>query len=405
MPALDRDLLLSILSEPCAPFREGRVIARLRAILDEACVPYFADTIGNLVLGARDAREYAALTREKTTEPLRVFIAHLDHPGFHGRKWISDTELEVEWHGGSPNAFIDGAKVWLADAKGSIGEGRFSAVKMTPSGRSIDSGTIRVDAGLRSSHSGPGSIFGGFAFRSPVWQEGKLLYTKAADDLVGAYAITQLAIEHFGVRRSGSSSRSRKKPASRKKRPPFLGLLTRAEEVGFIGAIGHFELGWLTRSKRPVLCVSLETSRTLPGADIGKGPVVRLGDRATVFDQKALRVFTQLATEVLPERHQRRIMDGGSCEATAATAYGLRSIGISVPLGNYHNQSFEGGPDAAGPSGPAPEFVSLDDVEGLLTLCDALLKPKLPWDDAWKPRVAEFRKELKKYRPLLKSGP
>lgn len=387
----DKALLLSILSQPSAPFREGHVIARISKALDEARVPYFADPIGNLVLGASGQKSYLAMLREKTSEPLRIFIAHMDHPGFHGTAWKSATALEVKWHGGSPTQLIEGAKVWLADRSRALGYGKFSSVEMIPSGRAIKSGTITVAASLKTMNPDATKVYGGFGFREPVWQEDELLYTKAADDLVGSFAIVSLAIEHFKNRK--------------KKAPPFLGLLTRAEEVGFIGAIGHFELGWLDGARRPILGVSLETSRTLPGADIGKGPVVRLGDRTTVFDPGALRVFSELARTVLPDLHQRRIMDGGTCEATAATAYGLPCVGISVPLGNYHNQSFEGGPDSAGPNGPAPEFVHLQDVAGLLELCRGLLMPKLPWATAWHPKLKEFRKELKGYRGLLRSGP
>lgn len=391
----DRTLLLSILSQPSAPFREAHVISRICEALDEARVPYFSDPIGNLVLGVSSKKEYLSLTREKNSEPLRVFIAHMDHPGFHGAAWKSETELEVKWHGGSPTQHIEGAKVWLADRERSLGHGKFTSVKMIPSGRAIESGVIEVSTALKDQHSDARMIYGGFGFREPVWQEGELLYTKAADDLVGSFAIVTLAKELF----------AKSKGKGKTKHPPFLGLLTRAEEVGFIGAIGHFELGWLNGAPRPVLCVSLETSRTLPGADIGKGPVVRLGDRTTVFDSAALRIFSELARTVLPDKHQRRIMDGGSCEATAATAYGHSCIGISVPLGNYHNQSFEGGPDSAGELGPAPEFVHLEDVAGLLELCRGLLKPKLPWADAWQPKLKEFRRELKNYRALLRSGP
>lgn len=132
---------------------------------------------------------------------------------------------------------------------------------------------------------------------------------------------------------------------------------------------------------------------------------MRLGDRTTVFHPGALRVFSLLAQKVLPENHQRRIMDGGSCEATAASAYGFPSIGISVPLGNYHNQSFEGGPDSRGPLGPAPEFVHTEDVAGLLKLCHSLIKPGQQWSDPWQDKRKEFKKELSKYRPLLRSGP
>jgi endoglucanase len=165
------------------------------------------------------------------------------------------------------------------------------------------------------------------------------------------------------------------------------------------------ELGWLPRAKRPVVCVSLETSRTLPISAPGKGPIVRLGDRATVFHAASLKVFSDLAAKILPEKHQRRIMDGGSCEATAATVYGLQAIGISVPLGNYHNQSLEGGPDSRGPDGPAPEFVHLDDVAGLLELCHGLLTPGLPWASAWEERKKQFKKSLKNYASLLRTGP
>jgi putative aminopeptidase FrvX len=402
---LDSSLLLSILTQPSAPFREGHVIRRIRQALDDAQVPYFADPVGNLVLGVASRKEYERLAREKSAEPLRVFIAHMDHPGFHGAAWSSSGALEVKWHGGSPTQHLEGAKVWLADAEGSLGEGSFVSVKMIPSGRAIDSGTVQVPVGLRQRRPDASKIFGGLAFRAPVWREGDLLYTKAADDLVGAFSIVSLALDLFGGGKSGSAKApKRRKPATGKK-PPFIGLLTRAEEVGFIGAIGHFELGWLKGARRPVLGVSLETSRTLPGAEIGKGPVVRLGDRMTVFDSSALRVFSLLAEKHLPGKHQRRVMDGGTCEATAATAYGIPCVGISVPLGNYHNQSFEGGPDSAGPLGPAPEFVHLDDTAGLLELCRALLTPKLPWAQPWAPKLKEFKKEYAAYKPLLRSGP
>ena len=193
----DRTLLLSILSQPSAPFREAHVISRICEALDEARVPYFSDPIGNLVLGVSSKKEYLSLTREKNSEPLRVFIAHMDHPGFHGAAWKSETELEVKWHGGSPTQHIEGAKVWLADRERSLGHGKFTSVKMIPSGRAIESGVIEVSTALKDQHSDARMIYGGFGFREPVWQEGELLYTKAADDLVGSFAIVTLAKELF----------------------------------------------------------------------------------------------------------------------------------------------------------------------------------------------------------------
>jgi hypothetical protein len=112
-------------------------------------------------------------------------------------------------------------------------------------------------------------------------------------------------------------------------------------------------------------------------------------------------VLSEIAKNILPKRHQRRIMDGGTCEATAATAYGLPAIGISVPLGNYHNEGFEGGPDCRAPRGPAPEFVHLDDIEGMLMLCRALMRGRWPWGSPWTTQRRSMKKMLREYHDLL----
>ncbi|MFM8270224.1 MAG: hypothetical protein ACKN9V_08560, partial [Pseudomonadota bacterium] len=97
--------------------------------------------------------------------------------------------------------------------------------------------------------------------------------------------------------------------------------------------------------------------------------------------------------EKLKKNFQRRVMDGGTCEATVAVANQIPAIGISIPLGNYHNQGFEGGPDCRRPEGPAPEFVDLADIKGMLNLCEGLLEDGLPWQDPW----IEKRRQLLSY--------
>lgn len=403
--------LETLLSQPTSPFRESHVVGAVRHELDQAGVPYFLDSIGNIIVGVSGKAEYMrwlkpSAGRQTQKEPVRLFIAHMDHPGFHGKAWKSPTELEVVWHGGSPTQFIENSRVWLADAEGNYAEGHIRAFQLLESGRALRSATVEIPLeNRREPHLKATELFGGFSFREPIWQEGKLIYSKAADDLAGVFAIVTLAKELLG-RKKGRGGKSKGKKA-----PAFVGLLTRAEEVGFIGAIGHFEQFsslWNQSAKAkpvpPVLAVSLETSRALPGAEIGKGPVVRLGDRFGVFDARALQVFSALAEKVLPGKHQKRVMDGGTCEATAAMVYGLPSIGISVPLGNYHNQSFEGGPDSAGDLGPAPEFIHSDDLLGMLELCRALVKPGLTWANPYVPKLKQFKESLRKYRPLLKSG-
>lgn len=387
-------LLYEILSQPTAPFREGLVRSTISRALSREGVPFFFDQVGNVVVGVQSTAEYRSRVMAKSCEPLRIFMAHMDHPGFHGVAWRSPRALAIRWYGGSPVKHLKNAPVWFADRQGWSGYiGRINQVQLTKQGRSIQSAVVKFKTKemFEIYHQMPQVLYGGFQFRAPVWNHGKIIYTKAADDLVGCFAIVSMAIDLF------------KTASKRSVRKNFIGLLTRAEEVGFIGAIAHFESGYLRGAKRPVVCISLETSRTLPGAIVGRGPVVRLGDRAGVFDSSSLQVFRQLADRDLTGRFQTRIMDGGTCEATAAMAYSLPSIGISVPLGNYHNQSFEGGPDSKAKDGPAPEFVHIGDIEGMIKLCHSLLKMGLPWDDPWRSKRKTFSKSLHTFKGLLKA--
>ena len=382
-------LLKQILSQDTAPFREDRVIALITDLFDTGKVPYFIDPVGNVVVGVNSKQAYLKLIQKKSREPVRVFIAHMDHPGFHGMRWLSNNQLKIKWHGGSPVKHLNGAKVWLVSGDGKKINGTLSKTKIAKHGYSMDTAIVRVAANaFGTSRPSARSLYGAFDFKAPIWTSGKRIYTRVADDLTGVFCIASLALDLF----SGKN---------RARQTPFIGLLTRAEEVGFVGAIGHFELAWLKKASRKIVCVSLEASRTLPGAKIGKGPVVRLGDRRTVFDTNGSQVLSTLAQQLLPGRHQRRIMDGGSCEGTAATVYDLPTIALSVPLGNYHNEGFEGGQDCKHPGGPAPEFVHLDDIEGELKLCHALMKNKLPWSTPWVAVKQRLIKNYHNYKRLL----
>lgn len=377
-------LLKDILSQPTAPFREGHVARCVTAHLERNNVPFFEDPTGNLVVGVKSPTEYKRCLRGKHDEPVRVFIAHMDHPGFHGMRWLDERRLAVQWLGGSPVKHVNGAQVWLADGAGTSAEGRLAKVTVVKGGWAIDKAEVHFPAsGAAPRAIAAKKLYGGFTFRAPCWISGKRVYARAVDDLMGVFTIVSTAIDLFRGRRAAEV--------------PFIGLLTRGEEVGFVGAVRHFELGWLASARRPVVCVSLEASRNLPGAVMGKGPIVRLGDRRTTFDPGALRVLTDLAEKLLPGRHQRRVMDGGACEATAATAWGYPTIGLTLPLGNYHNQGLDGGADCPKPEGPAPEFVRLDDVDGMLALVAGLMTQGLPWKNPWAATRARLLENANRY--------
>jgi putative aminopeptidase FrvX len=378
--------LLRLLSQPTAPFRESHVAAHVAATLERKGVPHFEDPAGNLVVGAASAAAYRRMLRSRDGEPLRLFIAHMDHPGFHGVRWLAPDRLAVRWHGGSPVRHLAGTRMRLVTDEGVIGSGRLLRPVIREGGWAIDKAEIRLDAPLQPQPKAT-AIYGGFEFRAPVWESADRIYCPAADDLVGVHAIVETALHLWSGARGGNA--------------PFIGLLTRADEADFLGALAHLELGWLQERRRQVLAISLEASRTLPGAEIGKGPVVRLGDRRTVFDPAMLEAMSQAARRALPERHQRRVMDGGSCEATAMTAWGVPAAGISVPLGNYHNQGLDGGDDFRASGGPAPEFVSRDDADAMVKLCVALASPASCWSDPWAMQRARLRRNLARSKKLL----
>jgi endoglucanase len=140
-----------------------------------------------------------------------------------------------------------------------------------------------------------------------------------------------------------------------------VGLFTRAEEVGFVGAIQLARSGLLSPS---LTILSLETSTPRGSAEMGKGPIVRVGDRISIFDGPATaRLLLAAEREKIPV--QRCLLDGGACEATAYQLYGYKCAAASLALGNYHNVTPEGG--------IGPEFVAIADFVGMVRLCLAAI--------------------------------
>ncbi len=384
------DVLKSILTQPTAPFRECYVMAAIEQILNDSRVPFYYDMHGNMLVGVESERALKKTLAVNTKTPLRLLMAHTDHPGFHGVRWLDDTTLAVKWYGGSPKKYLNNARVWLADSNDHFAQGRLRKVKLAAHGFSIDCAEIKLQRPLSAGRRiGARRVFGGLDFKKVYWRSGNLIYTRAADDLVGVYCIVEAMKNNIC---HGST---------KKGYPSAIGLLTRAEEVGFVGAIAHFDLGLYRSSRRPVVCVSLEASRTLEGAEIGKGPVVRLGDRRTVFSAAALQSLTLLADKYTKDGYQRRIMDGGACEGSATIMKGFSTVGISIPLGNYHNEAYEGGPDSRGPRGPAPEFVNVKDIDRMLRLCTALGRDDEVWDEPWQVPWGRLDKNFQRMKKLL----
>jgi putative aminopeptidase FrvX len=198
--------------------------------------------------------------------------------------------------------------------------------------------------------------------------------SRACDDLVGCACIVA-ALRELERTRANCAA---------------WGLFTRAEEVGFVGAIELAKSGRLPKS---TTVVSLECSSVKGGpVTIGGGPIIRVGDRTSVFDSAATAQLQATAKSAdIP--YQRALMQGGTCEATAYALYGYRTAAMCVALGNYHN---------CGPRDRiAVEYVSAEDAAGMARLCVASAKsaqtdPHRELRASLKKRVAAHRRHFRK---------
>jgi putative aminopeptidase FrvX len=171
------------------------------------------------------------------------------------------------------------------------------------------------------------------------------IHSRACDDLIGCAAIvaTMQALEQAAAECS------------------VFGLFTRAEEVGFVGAIQLAKSGAIPRE---TTVISLECSSEKGGqCRMGDGAILRVGDRTSIFDPAITATIADIAKAAeIPV--QRCLMSGGTCEATAYQLYDYRCGALCVALGNYHNCAPDDRIDT--------EFVSVGDVHALIRLCTAI---------------------------------
>jgi hypothetical protein len=161
-------------------------------------------------------------------------------------------------------------------------------------------------------------------------------------------------------------------------------LLTRAEEIGFIGAIGACREGTVPREAR---VITLENSRSFAESPIGGGPIVRVGDRMSVFSPGLTGAVAQRAEDIaggpasvradqkLSEapawKWQRKLMAGGACEASVFCHSGYEATCVCLPLGSYHNMADLDRVQAGTNTDPPRierEFIAVADFEGLVDL-------------------------------------
>lgn len=342
-PARVLALARRTLSCPTAPFREGAVMAWvLEFVAERRHLAVRVDRDGNMLLSRRGVR--------RGRSPL-VLSAHMDHPGFRARasrRLNGSWTVSAQFLGGVRPEFFRGARALFFSPAGNVR----AAVTHVRHDRSSG----ELEASLRAAKEVPAGAFGMWdlpAFRLAPRARG-VLESRAVDDLAGvAAALALLDVV------------DRIDPG---KEVDVRALFTRGEEVGFVGALAVARGRRLPQRAR---IVSLEASKAFPHAPQGAGPILRVGDRTSSFDDGLTRWMARVATALAGPRGrgfrwQRRLMDGGTCEATAFQLYGYRSAALCVPLGNYHNMSEDGK--------IRTESIHASDLVGLVRLLEGLVK-------------------------------
>lgn len=337
--------------QPTAPLHEHAVLSEAVRIANEFDAQVRFDEFGNLIVQPRGAR----------TGPAVWLVAHTDHPGFEvvGRREavFLGGVAPTYFRRGTPLRFYRDGAVIPATMGGKERRGARWRVRLHGDRAGVlrkgDFGVWELpDFQLRSGH----------------------VRSRQLDDLAGS-AVSLAAVAR----------------ACRDRRLNLVALLTRAEEIGFVGSLGAASGG---RIPRDDWIINVEASRAIPGVTIGGGPVIRVGDRQRTFDAGAENLLHVARAKLGVERPvQRWLMSGGTCEATAWGLFGYRATGVAIPLGNYHNQ---------GPGDRvAPEVVSKQDLMtavDLIGLAARNVPAALRRDDATRARLLRY---LRRYGSRL----
>jgi len=310
------------------------------------------DRFGNLM---------ARYRRGKGRRPV-CLVAHMDHPGFgiNPRKGVATPHLL----GGVKEDCLPGKKIEFFGREGiePIGEATVTATSYTKKYRWAE--TDRPVA--------KGAVFAMWKLHPGAFK-GKRWVGRVCDDLANVATMTAL-LQTLEQEQAEAD---------------VYCLYTRAEEIGFLGTLACLKSGILPPKKVPV--ISLETSQARGYAKIGNGPIIRVGDRSTIFTPE-VTYWLEAAAAHAEIASQRLLMAGGTCEATAFFGTGRPAGGLCLALHNYHNMTDRGG--------IGEEAVDASDWQQLLELLLDVSRSHLTMNDIARGKDEKHRsiaQRLRKY--------
>ncbi|MFN0135037.1 MAG: hypothetical protein ACKVS9_02855, partial [Phycisphaerae bacterium] len=239
--------LAELLTLPTAAFVEGAVMDYLTRVCDG--LPHTTtrfDEWGNLVVRYRNAppKGHRAV----------VFTAHTDHPGFCSLRMLGKGRLLAAFRGWvEPEYFVGTAVKFWSGGKWVPGVVR-KITKAAKMYRYIGRTARPEEVEIAIKSDVEPNVPGMWDLPDPLLRDG-MVRARGCDDIAGVAALLEMLVRVAKKRAKGE----------------VWGLFTRAEEVGFIGAIGAAKSGTIPR-KLPI--VAIETSKALINAKIGDGPIL-----------------------------------------------------------------------------------------------------------------------------------
>lgn len=323
---LDEELYqagMKIAACPTAACHEGHVRAcLLEQLRGLSHISTRVDEFGNL---------HASYDHKSAGREAFRVVAHMDHPAFVVERGGGSAELHFA--GGVEEKYFEGKGIvfYNEESREPLGRAKVRKIFFSDEAKQVIVDAPIPDEATFATWDLPGARCTKKLFISP-----------ACDDL--AQVSTVLAL----LRRLALSEA----------KACVHTLFTCAEEIGFAGALAAL------KAKEPlsdIPTLSLETSKARGYGKVAGGPVVRVGDRLSIFDSCITHwmevAFRDLRSAKSDTIWQRLLMGGGTCEASVFQRAGFPTGALCVAMNNYHNM----GPGTA----IRAESISLRDWQGL----------------------------------------
>ena len=323
---LIRELSLLFGPSGCEGEVADAIEKKVRPICDSLC----RDRMGN-VLALIRAGDPEAEDRRRV-----MLSAHMDEVGMMVTEICSDGLLRFETVGGIHSSVLEGRKVTMGDevnrVRGVIASKAIHHKKRDERNKITPVNKMYIDIGAKDREEAERYLsVGSFGtFDSEFYTFGKeetLVKSKALDDRMGCAALIEVMASVYENRPAADLD--------------LYFCFTVREEIGLSGA------KVAAQKIAPELAIVLETTAVgdlpdvAPGkrvADQGKGGVLSIMDRSTIYDRGFLDFALATAKKrEIPAQVKRYVSGGNDAGSIHKTGVGVRCLALSVPTRYLHS--------------------------------------------------------------------